>query len=57
MTCERCKFFKSRERLIEGRAKAARRIKLLPLSQQAHINEKYYSDGRAVRLLRGSEEN
>jgi len=49
-SCEKCSFFKSKEKLIEGREKAEKRIKRLPIRQQAYIYDKYYSKrlGRAI---------
>lgn len=42
-SCEKCSFFKSKERLEEGRKKAEKRMKSLPKEQQAYIYDKYYS--------------
>ena len=38
-----CAFFKSKERLEEGREKARKRIQSLPLKQRKHIFDKYYT--------------
>jgi hypothetical protein len=48
--CEKCSFFKSREKLIEGRLKAERRIASLSDRQRQRIYDKYYSkrQGRAI---------
>jgi hypothetical protein len=39
--CKGCRFFKSKERLIEGRKKAAKRVQSLPERQRAYIYEHY----------------
>ena len=44
--CKGCKFFKTKEELIEGRQKADKRIKSLPQTSQSYIKRKYYSRGR-----------
>ena len=49
-SCEKCSFFKSEEKLAEGREKAKQRIKTLPPRHQAYIYDKYYSkrQGRPI---------
>lgn len=42
-SCEKCRFFKSREKLLEGREKAEKRVKRLPKELQHYIYDKYYS--------------
>ena len=48
--CEKCRFFKSREKLREGREKAEKRIASLPDRQRQRIYDTYYSkrQGRAI---------
>lgn len=41
--CKGCRFFKSKEKLIEGRAKAEKRVNALPKRQRAYIYDKYYA--------------
>ena len=41
-SCEGCAFFKSKEKLEEGREKAQKRIRKLPLSMREYIFDKYY---------------
>lgn len=41
--CEKCRFFKSYHKLLEGREKADRRIATLPEKQRRKIYDKYYS--------------
>ena len=41
--CENCRFRKSNNELIEGRERAAARIKTFTKEYQAHIKSKYYS--------------
>ena len=41
--CEKCSFFKSHHKLLEGREKADRRIATLPEKQRRKIYDKYYS--------------
>ena len=53
-SCEKCSFFKSKERLEEGRAKAEKRIKTLPQEQQDYIYDRYYSK-RTRRLINESK--
>lgn len=48
MQCEGCNFYKTREQVIEGRLKAAKRIESLPKATQKKIRRKYYSRGRAI---------
>ena len=38
-----CSFFKSREKLEEGRKKAMKRVRSLPINQKRHIFDKYYT--------------
>ena len=40
-SCTHCPFFKSEERLKEGRRKADERIERLPLATRTHIFRKY----------------
>lgn len=40
-SCSNCPFFKSEERLKEGRRKAEERIDRLPLATRTHIFRKY----------------
>ena len=49
-SCEKCSFFKSREKIFEGRLKADRRIASLPDRQRQRIYDKYYAKrlGRAI---------
>lgn len=41
--CEDCPFRKTRDELRQGRAKAAERIRSLPLNKQEHIRLKYHT--------------
>ena len=51
-SCEKCSFFKSKQKLIEGREKAEKRIKSLSDKKQSVIYDKYYSK-RQVRPING----
>jgi hypothetical protein len=44
--CEGCRFFKSKEKLAEGREKAEQRIRTLPVRMRKHIFDKYYAGVR-----------
>jgi hypothetical protein len=44
--CKDCRFRKTREELLQGRAKASKRISTLPFSKQEHIRLKYYIRGK-----------
>lgn len=39
--CEGCRFYKTRDEFIEGRERAAARIKTFPNDYQAYIKSKY----------------
>lgn len=51
-SCEKCSFFKSKQKLIEGREKAEKRLKSLSDKKQSVIYDKYYSK-RQVRPING----
>jgi hypothetical protein len=46
--CAGCTFRKTSEQLKEGRQKAEKRIRTLPLFTQLHIHRKYYSRRRSL---------
>jgi hypothetical protein len=56
-SCEKCSFFKSEERLAEGREKAEKRVKSLPPRQQAYIYDKYYSKRQGRPINADSKED
>lgn len=47
--CEGCHFRKTREELLQGREKAAERIRSLPPDKQEHIRLKYPTRCRGVQ--------
>lgn len=51
-SCEKCSFFKSREKLLEGRLKAEKRIASLPDKKRQRIYDTYYSkrQGRVINV-------
>lgn len=47
--CEGCHFFKTKEEVLEGRAKADERVNQLDLGLQQCIRHKYYGGFRRYR--------
>lgn len=47
--CIRCKFYKTKEELQEGRAKAAKKVAQLEPELKEHIRHKYYGDRSKYR--------
>lgn len=49
MKCQRCRFYKTKEELQEGRAKAAKKVAQLEPELKEHIRHKYYGGRRVFK--------
>ena len=54
-SCKGCRFFKSKEKLAEGREKAMKHIRSLPEEQRMGILVKYYSSPRKGGMRGGRD--